>query len=113
MFNMPHWSDLLIEAEAREKSPPQCNHQRFVRTSLDSLYNSAAFRKGFEDYRSNRPFHYPAFLPGPTPTIKSAQIAYETGRQFAARLRAEEGEPASLVSLRRRFSGAFDGGQIK
>lgn len=62
----------------------QRNSTVFISTPIEKLFFSAAFRRGVEDYRHNLPFKYPEFCCGPNPSVKSAQLAYETGRQFAA-----------------------------
>lgn len=52
--------------------------------STEKLFYSPAFVLGFRDARAGNPFRYPDGAPGPKPHIRSAQLAYERGRQFGA-----------------------------
>ncbi|WP_020591435.1 hypothetical protein [Kiloniella laminariae] len=81
------------------------NSKGFIVTSVDKLYRSPAFQQGYEDYRRGLPFRYPQKCKGPNPGQKSAEQAYETGRQFAAWL-GPNFYRSNLVCLRSQFSEA-------
>ncbi|MEH6631593.1 MAG: hypothetical protein V7776_12230 [Halopseudomonas aestusnigri] len=83
----------------------QGNSKGFIVTSVDQLYRSDAFQKGYEDYRRELPFQYPNKCKGPNPGLKSSEQAYETGRQFAAWL-GPNFYLSNLISLRSKFSEA-------
>jgi hypothetical protein len=51
--------------------------------TTERLFYSTAFVVGFGDASAGRPFRYPIDARGPNPGLRSAQIAYERGRQFA------------------------------
>lgn len=50
----------------------------------DALLQSPAFICGFGDAKAGRPFLYPVKCRGPNNSRRSAEIAYERGRHFAA-----------------------------
>ncbi|MFD2205813.1 hypothetical protein [Kiloniella antarctica] len=81
------------------------NSKGFIVTSVDQLYRSEAFQRGYEDYRRGLPFCYPKKCKGPNPGQKSAEQAYETGRQFAAWL-GPNFYRSNLICLRSEFSEA-------
>ncbi|WP_162938176.1 hypothetical protein [Kiloniella sp. EL199] len=82
------------------------NSRVFITTSVDKLYRSEAFQQGYEDYRRGLPFDYPKRCKGPNPSLKSAELAYETGRQFAAWL-GPNFYRSNLICLRSKFSEAI------
>ncbi|WP_085907517.1 hypothetical protein [Kiloniella majae] len=88
-----------------DSNSPSCNSQVFITTSVDKLYRSDAFQQGYEDYRRGLPFDYPRRCKGPNPSLKSAELAYETGRQFAAWL-GPNFYRSNLICLRSKFSEA-------
>lgn len=88
-----------------QHSEPRGNSKGFIVTSVDQLFRSDAFQKGYEDYRCGLPFQYPQKCKGPNPGQKSAEQAYETGRQFAAWL-GPNFYHSNLISLRTKFSEA-------
>ena len=51
--------------------------------STDVLFYSPAFVLGFRDQRAGNKFSYPENAKGPNNHYRSAQIAYERGRQFS------------------------------
>ncbi len=52
-----------------------------ISASTERLFYSPAFVIGFRDGRNDLPFSYPS-AKGPNPHLRSAQLAYERGRQF-------------------------------
>ncbi len=87
------------------------NSKVFITTSVDRLYRSEAFQQGYEDYRRGLPFDYPKRCKGPNPSRKSAELAYETGRQFAAWL-GPNFYRSDLICLRSKFSEAIQSRSI-
>jgi hypothetical protein len=60
---------------------PGSNLRSSRSTSTEKLFYAPAFVIGFGDGRHDRPFRYPDAR-GPGQTRKSAELAYERGRQF-------------------------------
>lgn len=59
------------------------NFSRPMATTTDRLFYSQAFVIGFRDGRGGKRFVYPKGASGPNPHLRSAELAYERGRQFA------------------------------
>ena len=74
--------------------------------STDRLFYSPAFVLGFRAGRMGNAFRYPD-AKGPNPHLRSAQLAYERGRQFGALWRGKSSTnptemKAALEDLHRR-----------
>jgi hypothetical protein len=81
-----------------DAGPPSRNLIDPVGAGTGRLFHSPAFVIGFADGRSGRPFVYPAAR-GPNAHLRSGQIAYERGRQFAA---LWQGRPVADLSEMQR-----------
>ena len=80
-------------------------------TSTERLFYSPAFVVGFGDHRAERPFRYPDHARGPGLHLRSAQLAYERGRQFSAWLGPRR-DVTNLTALKDSLAAAHRAGDI-
>ncbi len=80
-------------------------------TTTERLFYAPAFIIGFGDHRAERPFRYPERARGPNSHLRSAQLAYERGRQFSAWIGPRR-DVMDLASLKASLAAAHRDGII-
>ncbi|CAA2142762.1 hypothetical protein [Hyphomicrobium sp. ghe19] len=82
------------------------NASRPMSTTTDALFYSPAFVIGFGDGYAGKRFIYPEGKRGPNPHLRSAQLAYERGRQFGVLWRGRS--VADLTAMKAALQAFHD-----